>query len=125
MKLFSSRIERLSRKHQKLTALRENKLRAMRERNSRRENKSQEYLNRATKDYEDTQRVVTNIDHKIDRVIRDMGSEKIYVENVTNQETKEYLANQASKTSTNLTNKTKFETKESVKNETKTKKETK
>ena len=63
--LFKSRIEKLSRKHQKLTALRENKLRSMRERNSRRENKSQEYLNRATKDYEDTQRVVTNIDHKI------------------------------------------------------------
>ena len=109
--LFKSRIEKLSRKHQKLTALRENK--------------SQEYLNRATKDYEDTQRVVTNIDHKIDKVIRDMGSEKIYVENVTNQETKEYLANNAAKTPTNLTNKNKYETKESVKTTTKTKKETK
>ena len=123
--LFKSRIEKLSRKHQKLTALRENKLRAMRERNSRRENKSQEYLNRATKDYEDTQRVVTNIDHKIDKVIRDMGSEKIYVENVTNQETKEYLANNAAKTPTNLINKNKYETKESIKTTTKTKKETK
>lgn len=123
--LFKSRIEKLSRKHQKLTALRENKLRAMRERNSRRENKSQEYLNRATKDYEDTQRIVTNIDHKIDKVIRDMGSEKIYVENVTNQETKEYLANNAAKTPTNLTNKNKYETKDSVKTTTKTKKETK
>ena len=51
--LFKSRIDRLAHKHQKLVALRENKLRAMRERNSRRENKSQEYLNAATKDYEE------------------------------------------------------------------------
>jgi hypothetical protein len=79
--LFKSKIDRLAHKHQRLVALRENKLRAMRERNSRRENKSQEYLNAATKDYEDTQRKVINIDHKIDKVIRDMGSEKIYVEN--------------------------------------------
>jgi hypothetical protein len=125
MKLFASKIDRLSKKHQKLTALRENKLRAMKERNSRRENKSQEYLNRATKDYEDTQRVVTNIDHKIDKVIRDMGSEKIYVESVTNQETKEYLANQAARTPTNLVSKTKLEPKESIKTENKTRKETK
>lgn len=110
--LFKSKIDRLAHKHQKLVALRENKLRAMRERNSRRENKSQEYLNRATKDYEDTQRKVINIDHKIDKVIRDMGSEKIYVENVTSQENKEYLENLKEKTPTNLNSRTKFETKE-------------
>ena len=110
--LFKSKIDRLAHKHQRLVALRENKLRAMRERKSRRENKSQEYLNRATKDYEDTQRKVTNIDHKIDKVIRDMGSEKIYVENVTSQENKEYLENLKEKTPTNLNSRTKFETKE-------------
>ena len=110
--LFKSKIDRLAHKHQRLVALRENKLRAMRERNSRRENKSQEYLNRATKDYEDTQRKVINIDHKIDKVIRDMGSEKIYVENVTSQENKEYLENLKEKTPTNLNSRTKFETKE-------------
>lgn len=131
--LFKSRIDRLAHKHQKLVALRENKLRAMRERNSRRENKSQEYLNAATKDYEDTQRKVINIDHKIDKVIRDMGSEKIYVENVTSQENKEYLENLKEKTPTNLNSRTKFETKETpdenlkeaFKKATKSKKETK
>jgi hypothetical protein len=125
--LFKSKIDRLAHKHQRLVALRENKLRAMRERNSRRENKSQEYLNAATKDYEDTQRKVINIDHKIDKVIRDMGSEKIYVENVTSQENKEYLENLKEKTPTNLNSRTKFETKADNKpvKEIKTKKETK
>ena len=92
MRLFTSKIDRLSKKRQALIAKRDNAERAMRERNSKREAKSQALLNRGTEDWEKTNRFVTKINRELDKLARDIDSEKIYVEEVANIETKEYLA---------------------------------
>ena len=92
MRLFKSKIDKLSKKRQALIAKRDNAERAMRERNSRREAKSQALLNRGTEDWEETNRFTTKINRELDKLARDINSEKIYVEEVASTETKEYLA---------------------------------
>lgn len=49
-------------------------------------------MNRGTEDWEKTNRFVTKINRELDKLARDIDSEKIYVEEVANIETKEYLA---------------------------------
>lgn len=95
MVLFKSKIDKLSKKRQTLLAKRDNAERAMRERNSKREAKSQALINRCVEDYEDTQRFMTKIDRQLDKLAREINSEKIYVEEVASSETKEYLNEKA------------------------------
>lgn len=92
MRIFKSKIDKLSKKRQTLIAKRDNVERAMRERNSKREAKSQALLNRGTEDWEETNRYMTKINRELDKLARDINSEKIYVEEVASTETKEYLA---------------------------------
>lgn len=108
MLLFESKINKLAAKKQKLISKRDNTERAMRERNSKRENKIQVLTNKSVKDYEDTIRVMTQYDRKLDKIVREMESEKIYVEEVTRMEVSEYLAD----------TKTKLKTKTQIKKET-------
>ena len=92
MRIFKSKIDKLSKKRQTLIAKRDNAERAMRERNSKREAKSQALLNRGTEDWEETNRFKEKINRELDKLARDIDSEKIYVEEVARTETKEYLA---------------------------------
>lgn len=92
MRIFKSKIDKLSKKRQTLIAKRDNAERAMRERNAKREAKSQALLNRGTEDWEETNRYMTKINRELDKLARDINSEKIYVEEVASTETKEYLA---------------------------------
>ncbi len=92
MRIFKSKIDKLSKKRQTLIAKRDNAERAMRERNSKREAKAQALLNRGTEDWEETNRFKEKINRELDKLARDIDSEKIYVEEVASTETKEYLA---------------------------------
>lgn len=95
MKLFTSKIDKLSRKRQRIIAKRDNAERAMRERNSKREAKSQALLNRGTEDWEETMRYTTKLNRELDKLAREIDSERTYVEEVAQSETKEYLADKA------------------------------
>lgn len=91
MKLFKSKIDKLSKKRQTLIAKRDNAERAMRERNSKREAKSQALLNRGTEDFEETMRYTTKINRELAKLAREIQSERIYVEEVASSETTDYL----------------------------------
>lgn len=91
MKLFTSKIDKLARKRQGLIAQRDNAERAMRERNSKRESKSQALINRGVEDWEKTNRLITRINSELDKLAREINSEKIYVQEVAQRETKDYL----------------------------------
>lgn len=95
MKLFTSKIDKLSRKRQRIIAKRDNAERAMRERNSKREAKSQALLNRGTEDWEETMRYTTKLNRELDKLAREIDSERTYVEEVAQSETKEYLVDKA------------------------------
>lgn len=97
MKLFASKIDKLSKKRQRIIAKRDNAERAMRERNSKREAKSQALLNRGTEDWEETNRYMTKLNRELDKLAREINSEKIYVEEVASSETKDYLKDKAEK----------------------------
>lgn len=89
-----SEIDRLARKKKELMLKREKLQRDMRERNSKRETKISILENASQTDYENTQKKVVKLTRKLDKIIRDMDSEKIYVNEVATAETKEYLQSQ-------------------------------
>lgn len=105
MSIFESKINKLAAKKQRIISKRDNAERAMRERNSRRENKIQVLTNKSVKDYEDTTRVMTQYDRKLDKIVREMESEKIYVEEVAQMEISEYLRDNKTKLKTKLNKK--------------------
>lgn len=89
-----SNIDRLARKKKELMLKREKLQRDMRERNSKRETKISILENASQTDYEETQKKVINLNRRLDKIIRDIDSEKIYVNEVAQAETKEYLQSQ-------------------------------
>lgn len=89
-----SNIDRLARKKKELMLKREKLQRDMRERNSKRETKISILENASQTDYENTQKKVIKLNRELDKIIRDMDSEKIYVNEVAQAETKEYLQSQ-------------------------------
>jgi len=95
MKIFGSKIDKLARRRQVLIAKRDNAERAMRERNSKRESKSQALINRGIEDWEKTNRYMTRVNSELDKLAREIDSEKIYVQEVAQRETKEYLKDKA------------------------------
>lgn len=97
MKIFKSKIDKLSKRRQTLIAKRDNAERAMRERNAKREAKSQALLNRGQEDWEETNRYMTSINRELDKLAREIDSEKIYVQEVASSETREYLKDKAEK----------------------------
>lgn len=96
-KIFKSKIDRLSKKRQNIIAKRDNAERAMRERNSRREAKAQALLNRGQEDWEETTRYTTQLNRELDKLAREINSEKIYVEEVASSETSAYLQDKKEK----------------------------
>lgn len=119
MKIFKSKIDKLSKRRQTLIAIRDNAERAMRERNAKREAKSQALLNRGQEDWEETNRFMTKIDRELDKLAREIDSEKIYVQEVASSETREYLKDKAEKEAFKKIDKAFLETETEVKPEVK------
>lgn len=86
-----SEIDKLARKKKELMLKREKLQRDMRERNSKRETKISILENASQTDYEETQKKVIKLTRELDKIMRDMDSEKIYVNEVAQAETTEYL----------------------------------
>lgn len=89
-----SEIDKLARKKKELMLKREKLQRDMRERNSKRETKISILENASQTDYENTNKKVIELNRQLDKIIRDMDSEKIYVNEVAQAETAEYLQSQ-------------------------------
>lgn len=86
-----NRIDRLVKDKKELELKRENLQRKMHERNSAREHKIKKLENAAQKDYENTNKITINIDRKLAKLIREISSEQIYVNEVADAEKKEYV----------------------------------
>jgi predicted transcriptional regulator len=93
-----SEIDRLARKKKEIMLKREKLQRDMRERNSTRENKIQALENASQTDYEETQKKVVKLNRKLDKLVRDMNSEQIYVNEVADTERSEYLKDKKDET---------------------------
>lgn len=89
--MFMSKIDKLANKKKELMLEREQLQRAMHERNSKRETRMQELEHEAQNDYEETNKKVVELNRKIDKVLRDIESEQIYVTEVADAERQEYL----------------------------------
>lgn len=86
-----TKIDKLARHKKELVLKRDKLQRDMRSRNSKRETKIAILENAGQTDYENTQKKVIEINRQIDKAIRDIESEQIYVNEVANGEKKEYL----------------------------------
>lgn len=85
-----SKIDKLARKKKELILKREKLLRDMRERNSKRDTKIHILENAGATDYENTNKKVIEMNRQIEKVVRDITSEQIYVNDVANAEKKEH-----------------------------------
>lgn len=92
--LRESKIDKLARKKKELVLKRDKLQRDMRERNSKRETQISILENAGQNDYERTQKKVVELNRKIEKAVRDMDSEQIYVNEVANAEKKEHLQQQ-------------------------------
>jgi hypothetical protein len=63
----------------------------MHERNSAREHKMKKLENAAQKDYENTNKITLAIDRQLAKLVREINSEQIYVNEVADAEKKEYV----------------------------------
>lgn len=92
--LFSkeTKIDKLARRKKNLVLERDKALRDMRNRNSKRETKIAVLENQSVTDYENTNKKVIELNRQIDKAIRDIQSEQIYVNEVADGEKKEDLA---------------------------------
>ena len=70
----------------------------MRERNSKRETKISILENASQTDYENTQKKVVKLNRKLDKLVRDINSEQIYVNEVADAERNEYLKDKKDET---------------------------
>ena len=90
MKLFKSRIDKLARK-KRVCALKKEKIQnTMFERNSARETKIKKLENKCFNDKEIADRKAVELDRQIDKIIRDIDSEQIYVNAVAESEKASY-----------------------------------
>lgn len=86
-----SKIDELAWEKRDLVLQREKLVRDMRARNSKREAKIKVLENASQTDYEETEKKVTELSRKIDRIVRNIDSEQIYVNEVANAEKSDYL----------------------------------
>lgn len=84
-------IDKLSREKKELVLKRDKLQRDMRNRNSKRETKIAILENAGQTDYENTNKKVVEIDRQIEKVVRAIDSEQIYVNDVANAEKEEHL----------------------------------
>lgn len=86
-----SKIDELAWEKRDLVLQREKLVRDMRARNSKRETKIKVLENACTTDYDETQKKVVELDRKISKLVRNIDSEQIYVNEVANAEKSDYL----------------------------------
>lgn len=86
-----TKIDKLARQKKELVIKRDKLERDMRNRNSKRETKMAILENASQTDYENTNKKIVELDRKIEKKVRDIDSEQIYVNEVANSEKKEYL----------------------------------
>ena len=89
-----NKIDELSREKNELVLKRDKLQRDMRNRNSKRETKIAVLENASQTDFENTNKKVVEIDRQIEKIVRAIDSEQIYVNEVANAEKKEHLQSQ-------------------------------
>lgn len=86
-----NKIDELSRDKKDLVLKRDRLERDMHNRNSKRETKIAILENAGQTDFENTNKKIIELDRQIEKVIRAIDSEKIYVNEVAESEKREYL----------------------------------
>lgn len=89
--MFKSKIDKLAKRKAALAHKKEMLDRKMKERNSKRETKIKVIENKSMEDFELTNKKIVDIDRQIDKTIREISSEQIYVSEVAQSETSQYL----------------------------------
>lgn len=89
-----NKIDKLAREKKELVLKRDKLQRDMRNRNSKRETKIAILENASQTDYENTNKKVIELNRQIEKKVRDIDSEQIYVNEVANNEKKEHLLEQ-------------------------------
>ena len=88
---IKTKIDRLAEKKKELVLERDKLVRDMRSRNSKRDTKITILTNAGQTDYENTMKKVGELNLRIDKAIRDIGSEQIYVNEVADAEKQEHM----------------------------------
>ena len=86
-----NKIDELSREKKELVLKRYKLKRDMHNRNSKRETKIAILENAGQTDFENTNKKIVELDRQIEKVVRAIDSEQIYVNEVANNEKKEHL----------------------------------
>ena len=86
-----NKIDELSKQKRELVLKRDKLQRDMRNRNSKRETKIAVLENASQTDFENTNKKVVELDRQIEKVVRAIDSEQIYVTQVAESEKREYL----------------------------------
>lgn len=89
-----SKIDKMAREKKELVLKRDKLQRDMRNRNSKRETKIAILENASQTDFENTNKKVVELNRKIEKKVRDIDSEQIYVNEVADSEKKEFLLSQ-------------------------------
>lgn len=95
--MFKGKIDRLAKLKNNLDHKKEMLDRKMKERNSRRETRIKVIENKSMEDFENTNRSIVNIERRIDKIVREINSEQIYVSEVAQSETSKYLTDKKEK----------------------------
>lgn len=94
MLLKQTKIDNLAKRKKNLTLLKEKLLRDMRGRNAKREAKIHLLENAGVTDYDETNKKIIELDRQIEKTVREIDSEQIYVNQVAEDEKKSYEAEQ-------------------------------
>lgn len=86
-----TKIDKLARQKKELMIKREKMQRDMRERNSKRENKISALENASQEDYENTLKKVVELTRQIEKKVREIDSEQIYVTQVAESEKRQHF----------------------------------
>lgn len=88
--LFGSRIDKLSKEKRKIAFKIEQVNYKKNERNAKRGNKIQILENKCFKDSQEAERKIVELNRQLDKLVRDINSEKIYVNEVAKGEQEVY-----------------------------------
>lgn len=97
-----NKIDELSKQKRELVLKRDKLQRDMRNRNSKRETKIAVLENASQTDFENTNKKVVELDRRIEKVVRAIDSEQIYVTQVAEAEKREYLEEKRNESSKKL-----------------------
>lgn len=94
MSLFrtTSKIDKLADQKKNLVIEKEKLVRDMRARNSKRDTQLKIITNEGQNDYDETMKKVSELDRKLNKILRDIESEKMYVNEVADAEKEDYEA---------------------------------